>query len=289
MSDMITSPQNDHVKHLAALQKDGKLRNQHRHFLVEGPRFVEAALAGSARVEELVYSPNLAGEEHPLEKLARSKGVKVTLLSKDCYKKVADVKTPQGLAALVAFPEHDLDEVLGGTGPEEQGSRGWGLGAGTETRDPSPETRRSLFLLACGIQDPGNLGTMIRTADAAGAGAVLVVRPAADIYNSKVVRSTAGSILNLPVVSASEAEILAALQKAKVRLVLAEARAGDDCRKADWSRPVAVAVGAEAVGFSPGVRAAAAGTVNIPMWGRAESLNAATAAALCLYAAKWAT
>ena len=81
----------------------------------------------------------------------------------------------------------------------------------------------------------------------------------------------------------------AAIRKARVRLVLAEARAGEDCRKADWTRPVAVAVGAEAAGFTPAVRAAAAGAVNIPMWGKAESLNAATAAALCLYAARWGT
>jgi TrmH family RNA methyltransferase len=280
MSEMITSPQNDHVKHLAALQKDGELRNEHRHFLVEGPRFAETALNGSAHVEELIYSPNLAGEDHPIEKLARSKGVKVTLMSKDCYKKIADVKSPQGLAALVAFPEHKLDEVVAScqlpvaSSSEEPG-----------TRNQEPGT--GLFLVACGIQDPGNLGTMIRTADAAGAAAVLVIRPAADIYNSKVVRSTAGSILNLPVISGIEEEILAALRKAKVRLVLAEAREGADCRKADWSRPVAIAVGAEAAGFTPAVRAAAAGTVNIPMWGKAESLNAATAAALCLYAARW--
>lgn len=264
MSDdkMITSPQNDHVKHLAALQNDGKLRAEHRHFLVEGPRFVEAALASSAKIEELIYSPNLAGEEHPLAARARSRNIRVTLYSKDCYKKIADVKAPQGLAALVAFPEHKLEAIA---------SR--------------PD---ALLLVACGIQDPGNLGTMIRSADAAGATAVLVVRPAADIYNSKVVRSTAGSLLNLPVISGSEDEVLGALKAARVRVVLAEASGQSDVRRADWSRPVALAVGAEAAGFSPALRAAAAGTVSIPMWGKAESLNAAAAAALGLYAARWA-
>jgi RNA methyltransferase, TrmH family len=258
---MITSPQNDRVKHLAALQKDGRLRAEGRHFLVEGPRFVAAALSGNARVEELVYSPNLAGENHPLAALARSKGVRLTLLSKDCYKKVADVKAPQGLAALVAFPEHDLAEVVA-----------------------RPD---ALILVACRLQDPGNLGTMIRTADAAGATAVLAIRPTADIYNSKVVRSTAGSILNLPVIAASEEEVLAALREARVRLLVAEPRGETDFRRADWSRPVAVAVGAEVAGFSAAIRDAAAGSVRIPMWGKAESLNAAAAASLCLYAARW--
>ena len=257
---MITSPQNEHVKHLAALQKDGQLRAEHRHFLIEGPRFVEAALAGPARVEELLYAPNLAGEGHPLASRASAKGVKVTLLSKDCYKKIADVKAPQGIAALVAFPKHDLKAAA---------SR--------------PD---ALLLVACGIQDPGNLGTMIRSADAAGATAVLVVRPAADIYNSKVVRATAGSLLNLPVISGPEEEILAVLGSAGTPMLLAEPRGQTDFRRADWSRPVAIAVGAEAAGFSPAVRAAAAGSIRIPMWGKAESLNAAAAAALCLYAAR---
>lgn len=261
MSGMITSPQNEHVKHLARLGRDGRLRRERGHFLVEGPRFVEAAFGSGARIEELVYSPNLAGSDHPLAGRAERAGVKVTLLSKDCYRKVASVKTPQGLAALVSIPEHDLAEALA-----------------------APE---GLYLLACGVQDPGNLGAMIRSADAAGAAAVLVARPAADIYNSKVVRATAGSLLNLPVVSREEAELLAALKSAGTRLLVAEARGKLDARRADWSRPLAVAVGSEAAGLSDEVRAAAAGSVRVPMWGRAESLNAAAAAALCLYAARW--
>lgn len=259
---MITSPQNERVKHLAALSRDGRLRAEHRHFLVEGPRAVGAALASGAAVEELVWSPNLAGEDHPLVELARARGVPVGSYSKDCYRKIADVKAPQGLAALVRFPEHDLGAVLA--------------------------RRDGLYLLACRVQDPGNLGAMIRSADAAGAAGVLVARPAADVYNGKTVRATAGSLLNLPVLALDEAGALAALAAAGVRLVLAEPRADADARRADWSRPVAVAVGSEAAGFSAAVRAAAAAAVRIPMWGRAESLNAAAAAALALYAARWA-
>ncbi len=261
MSEMITSPQNEHVKHLAKLGKDGRLRSQHRHFLVEGPRFVETALAGGAGVEELVYSPNLAGEDHPLAERAERAGIRVTRFSKDCYRKIAGVKTPQGLAALVRFPEHDLADVL--------------------------SAKDGLYLVACGVRDPGNLGAMIRSADAAGATGVLVVRPAADIYNSKVVRATAGSLLNLPVVAAGEGEVLAALKSAGLRLLVAEAGGKHDARSADWSRPVAVGVGSETAGFTEAVRAAAAGSVRIPMWGKTESLNAAAAAALCLYSARW--
>jgi TrmH family RNA methyltransferase len=258
---MITSPQNEHVRHLARLGRDGKLRREHGHFLVEGPRFVESALASGARIEELICSPNLAGEDHPLVERARQRGLRIVAVSKDCYRKIADVRSPQGLAALVSFPRHDLGEVLSGEG--------------------------GLFLVACRIADPGNLGSMIRSADAAGAGAVLVIRPAVDVYNGKVVRSTAGSLLNLPVLAGGEAEILSALREAGVRLVVAEAGAETDARAADWSRPVALAVGSEAAGPAPAVRAAAAGSVRVPMWGSSESLNAAAAAAVCLYAARW--
>jgi TrmH family RNA methyltransferase len=258
---MITSPQNQHVKHLARLGRDGRLRRESGHFLVEGPRFVATAMEGGARIEEIVHSPNLAGKEHPLVSRALETGLEVVTVSKDCFRKIADVKNPQGIAALVALPEHAVGEVLS---------------------DP-----RGLFLVACGVQDPGNLGAMIRSADAAGASGVLVVRPAADIYNSKVVRSTAGSLLNLPVLSLEEAEALSALERAGVRLVLADAAGERDVRSADWSRPLALAVGSEAGGFGPGLRRAAADSVRIPMWGGAESLNAAAAAAVCLYAARW--
>jgi TrmH family RNA methyltransferase len=258
---MVTSPQNEHVKHLARLGKDGRLRRRSGHFLVEGPRCVQAALESGAAVEELILCPNLAGEHHPLASRAGGAGVKVLPVSKDCYRKIADVKSPQGLAALVRLPEHDLCSTLGAA--------------------------RGLFLAACGIQDPGNLGTMIRTADAAGCRGVLVIRPAVDVFNAKVVRSTAGSLLNLPVIALQEGEALAALKLAGVRLLLADAGADGDVRSADWSRPLALAVGSEAAGFSAALRAAADGAVRIPMWGRCESLNAAAAAAVGLYAARW--
>jgi TrmH family RNA methyltransferase len=258
---MLTSPQNEHVKHLARLGKDGKLRRESGHFLVEGPRFVRTALESDAVVEELIWSPNLAGEEDPLVSGAEAAGVKVVAVSKDCYRKIADVKNPQGLAAVVKLPSFEAPGVL--------------------------SAAEGLFLVACGVQDPGNLGAMIRSADAAGCSGVLVIRPAADIFNSKVVRSTAGSLLNLPVVALEESEALAALGQAGVRLLLAESGGEIDVRGADWSRPLALAVGAETAGFGAAVREAASGSVRIPMWGGTESLNAAAAAAVCLYAARW--
>jgi TrmH family RNA methyltransferase len=258
---MITSPQNERVKHLARLKRDGRLRREHGHFVVEGPRFVETALGSGARVEEVIYSPNVAGRDHPLVARAEALGIAILPVSKDCYRKIADVRSPQGLAALVSFPEHDPREVLSRPG--------------------------GLCLVACGVRDPGNLGTMIRSADAAGAASVLVIRPAVDIYNGKVVRATAGSLLNLPVISLEESEALRALSAASLRLVLAEAGGRDDVREADWSRPLALAVGSEADGFSTALREAAGASVRVPMWGGAESLNAAAAAAVCLYAARW--
>jgi len=261
LTEMLTSPQNEHVKHLAKLRKDGRLRRSSGHFLVEGPRFVETALESNATVEELIWSPNLAGEDHPLAARAGAGGIEIVRVSKDCYRKIADVKNPQGIAALVKTPEYDTDQVL--------------------------SDAEGLYLVACGIQDPGNLGTMIRAADAVGCAAVLVVRPAADIFNSKVVRSTAGSLLNLPVVALDEADALASLAAAGIRLILADAAGNADARTADWSVPVALAVGSEARGFSETLRGAAAASVRVPMWGRSESLNAAAAAAVCLYAARW--
>lgn len=255
---MITSPQNSKVKALVRLRKDGNARRAEGRFFVEGRAVVAAALETGAPVVEILYSPNLLGREHPLLARAARAGLEVIALSKDCFRKIADTKSPQGIAVVVEIAPPRA-EVL--------------------------EEPRALVVCACGLADPGNLGTIIRSADAAGATAVVTLPPSVDPYNAKVVRATAASLFNVPVLPLETGDFLARAAAAGLRIVAAVPEGGALHTGADWSRPVCIVVGSEAHGVAPEVLAAAACRVSIPIRGGAESLNAAVAASILLYEA----
>jgi TrmH family RNA methyltransferase len=258
----ITSPQNARVKELVALRKDGVLRRELKRFLLEGRRGVAAALdAPHVTVHEVIYCEHLLGPEKSLPDKARDKGVPLVRVSKDVFKKIADVMTPQGIAAVVAIPEWDLDRMLA--------------------------ARDALLVAACGIQDPGNLGTLIRSCEAAGAAGLVMLEGTAEPFNPKVVRSTAAGLLNLPMVRLTGAAFLDEAHRRGLRLVATAARGGRPYLGFDWrTRPLALCIGSEAQGLPADVEAACKEKVTIPMRGAAESLNAAVAASILLFAAQ---
>ena len=141
-------------------------------------------------------------------------------------------------------------------------------------------------MAACGIQDAGNLGTLIRSAHAAGAAGVLALEGTADPFNAKVVRSTAASLLALPVVRITSQAFLETSRSKKLRLVAAAAQAGVSYREFNWKkRPLILCIGSEGQGLPEQVQAACRETVTIPMRGATESLNAAVAASILLFQA----
>jgi TrmH family RNA methyltransferase len=143
-----------------------------------------------------------------------------------------------------------------------------------------------LLVVADRVQDPGNLGTIVRVADAAGATAVAVTRGSVDPHNPKAVRATMGSLFHLPVAEVERAELLGALTDRGVRILVADPRGAVEYTTASYAPPVALVVGGEAGGAHPAWQEAAAATLRIPLYGRAESLNVAIAAALLLYEAR---
>jgi TrmH family RNA methyltransferase len=226
-------------------------------FLVEGPASVEAALSDPrSRIMELLVSPNLLGREHAAIKQARDAGIDVVEMTRDCFKKVSDTKAPQGLAATVRIPSA-RPELL---------------------RQPE-----ALVVVCCGIADPGNLGTIIRTADAVAATCVVTLPPSADLYNAKVVRSTAASLFHVPCFAMSEEAFLDTAREVPLRLVAAAAHDGEAPSAATWQRPFALAIGSEAHGVPESILSATQTWVTLPLPGRAESLNAAVAAGILLY------
>jgi RNA methyltransferase, TrmH family len=243
---------------------NGKGRARASAFLVEGPHAVTAALdAPGYRVRELFVTDDLADRETALMRAAAGQDVPIRLVTPAVLRRISDTVTPQGAVAVVAVP------------------------AGAACR--GFETQPRLAVLLDQISDPGNAGTVIRTADAAGAGLVVLTRGGVDVWSGKCVRASAGSLFNVEV--ATDVAALDAVAQARRAglVVLATSAQGDDdldelVDSGELARPTLWALGNEAHGLDPAVCDAADRVVRIPIYGSAESLNLAVASAICLYA-----
>lgn len=253
---MITSTHNQQVQSIARLRKRA-LREDRGRFLVEGAQPCEEALEAGA-VETLLHVPEPRAREHPLVERARAAGAEVLAVSEQVMRHLTSTVTPQGVLAVARFVDVPLSEVL--------------------------EPR--LVAVLCAVRDPGNAGTVLRSADAAGADAVVFTESSVDVYNPKTVRASAGSLFHLPVVrEAHVKETVEALRARGLQVLAASADAETDLHDADLSRPTAVLFGNEAWGLPEEVRALADGGVRVPIRGKAESLNLAASAAVILFEA----
>ena len=252
---MITSVRNPKVAAALRLHKRA-FRERDRAFLVEGARAIAEALVGPGSLVTLFHT-DLA---HPLVERAGVARVETIHVSEDVMGRLTGTVTPQGLVGLSRFVDVTLDEV--------------------------PAAPACVVVLHA-VRDPGNAGTVLRSADAAGADAVVFSSSSVDVYNAKTVRASAGSLFHLPLVRGAEtAAALGALRARNVR-ILAMAPAGDsDLHEQDLSDPVAFVFGNEAWGIPGDVTRLADAVVRVPIAGRAESLNLAAAATVCLF--EWA-
>jgi TrmH family RNA methyltransferase len=258
----ITSVRSGRVQAARRLAKRA-FRVRDRRFLAEGPQAVREALDRPGTVHEL-FATREAADRHPdLVEAAGTTGVPVHLVSGEVMAAIAQTVTPQGVVAVCAMLDRPLADVLA-AGPR-------------------------LVAVLAHARDPGNAGTVIRTADAAGAAAVLLTGDSVDPYNGKCVRASAGSLFHLPIsVGGDAAADLPALRAAGLRVLAADGHAEVDLDQAAdaglLAGPTAWVFGNEAWGLPEQTRALADEVVRVPIYGRAESLNLATAAAVCLYA-----
>lgn len=235
-----------------------RYRDERRAFLAEGPQAVAEAVAARAVTE--VFATEAALDRHAgLVAEAAQYGAKVCAVADSGLAALTDTVHPQGIAAVCRHIDAGL-----------------------------PSAPR-LAVVLDGVADPGNAGTILRTADAAGAGAVVFPHGSVDPYNGKCVRASVGSLFHLPVVRGGDtAGHLAALRGDGVRILAADVRGEVDLDEAIDSgllrRPTAWLFGSEAHGLPEQLSAAADARVRVPIYGAAESLNLATAAAVCLYA-----
>lgn len=265
----ITSPANPRLKALLALRRR-RVREETRTTLVEGHEELVLALASGVRPQTLFVCPELfspsghagaqpIGRPEDLVEHARQLGAEVVRLSRATFEKVAYREGPDGLLAVVPAVGHALG-----------------------TLDPGPDP---LVLVAQSVEKPGNLGAMLRTADAAGVGAVVAADPVTDWGNPNVVRASKGTVFAVPVAAATTAETLAWLADRGTTLVVTTPETDLLYTEADLTGNLAVAVGAEKHGADAALLDAAAYRVRIPMRGKANSLNVAASAAVVLFEA----
>jgi TrmH family RNA methyltransferase len=231
-------------------------------FLAEGPQAVREALARPGTVVDLFATADAAERYRDLLAEAGDAGLDVRRVSGQVMETLAQTVTPQGLLAVCRALDVPLEQQLGG------GTR--------------------LIAVLAQVRDPGNAGTVIRAADAAGAEGVVLTRASVDLYNGKCVRASAGSVFHLPItVGADLADTVEALRAAGLRVLAADGGGAEDLdaldAAGDLAGPTAWLFGNEAWGLSPELRGLADAVVRVPIHGRAESLNLAAAAAVCLY------
>lgn len=250
----IESSKSSQIRHVAALQKKARYRKEEKAFVVEGIKMVEEAPPEKIRA---VYASDSFLERGGARSLA---GIPYTEVSDAAFKAMSDTQTPQGVLAVVDAMEWDPEELLGGEAP--------------------------LLILLEGLQDPGNLGTILRAGEGAGVTGVIMSRDTVDIYNPKVIRSTMGSVYRVPfMVSEDLRETLAQCRRRGIVSFAAHLSGTSDYDRRDYRGPSAFLIGNEAAGLSEELSAAADARVKIPMKGSVESLNAAVAAAVFLYEA----
>jgi RNA methyltransferase, TrmH family len=277
--DVMTNPRADRVRKVARLAGRSS-RQREGLFLAEGPQPAREALRahlgvlGSPQwtpgdVVEAVYVSTRLAERHPdlaaLAAEAARAGVPVRQAGDEVLTAMSDAVTGQDILAVCRIPESSAESVLTGLPGQPH-----------------------LAAVLCRVQDPGNAGTILRAADAAGADVVVVTAGSVDLFNPKVVRSTAGSLFHLPVVTGADLTAAGALLSGRGLQVLAADGYGtvalDRPPSGLLARPTAWLFGNEAQGLSADELSLAAERVAVPLYGRAESLNVATAATVCLYA-----
>ena len=254
---MIESTSNPQMKKILKLKKSAKFRRQEKCFIVEGFKMVEEAL----RYEKarIVYVSEDAVEQWQSRRNQDGmKTIRCEEVSASVFRQISDTETPQGVMALVEMPEYNRDGLL----------------------------QKELPALICleDIQDPGNLGTIMRTAEGAGMTAVVMTKGCVDLFNPKVVRSTMGAMFRMPFyIVESMTEEVKELRQRGFDVYSSQLDASRDFTTCDYSNAVALLVGNEANGIRPETSSCANEKIHIPMEGEVESLNAAVSAALLMY------
>jgi TrmH family RNA methyltransferase len=251
---IITSPSNRIIKEVRSLH-DKKGRQSIKAMLLEGSRLVSDAAGSGAKIRYFVASDSFYNKSKSF--FSCYPDAKVVCVPDSLFERIGETRTPQGVMAVADIPHYDMHGFL---------------------------IKAHRIIALENVQDPGNIGTIIRSADACGFDAVLLSRDCADPYNSKTVRSTMGSLFHIPVIVAEDFYgTLMELKAKNILLAAAHTRDALPCWQAELKGNVAVIIGNEGNGITEKILEISDITIMIPMEGRAESLNASAAASILMY------
>lgn len=256
VESMITSVTNKKVKSIVQLNKKAGLRRKEGIFIAEGIKmFLEAPLESVLEV----YVSEGFHKVSQIEQKLKQCGYET--VSEEVFSKISDTQTPQGILCVLRQSHYSLKDMLEGQGVP-------------------------LFLVVEGLQDPGNLGTILRTGEGAGVSGVIMSKDTVDIYNPKTIRSTMGSIYRVPFFYAEDiVQTVKALQKDGIKVYAAHLKGEESYSRCDYTGGTAFLIGNEGNGLSEELSEAADHYIKIPMKGQVESLNAAVSASLLMYEA----
>lgn len=254
----ITSVQNPFIKSLVQLQEKAKIRKQTGTFLVEGQREIELALKGGYEIESILICNELGQLSEQLN--IKKSEYQLIEISKDVYQKLAYRDTTEGILAVLKTKSMALSDLKLSKNP--------------------------LVLVGESIEKPGNVGAILRTADAANVDAVILANPKSDVYNPNIVRSSVGCLFTRQIAVGTTEEVIAFLQSQKINIYSATLQDATEYHKQNYTNPTALVVGTEATGLSEKWRTESYKNIIIPMQGVIDSMNVSVAAAILLFEAK---
>lgn len=253
----ITSIQNPFIKTLVLLQEKAKNRKQSGTFLIEGQREIMLAQKGGYEIETILFAPDICSEN---EARKLSKAAELIEINTAIFQKLAYRDTTEGILAVAKTKPMQLSDLKLSENP--------------------------LILIAEAPEKPGNIGALLRTADAANLDAVIVANPKSDMFSPNIVRSSVGCLFTNQIATGTTAEIIAFLQEKKINFYCATLQNSTSYHTQDYTTPTALVVGTEATGLTQEWRDAATQNIIIPMQGEIDSMNVSVAAAILIFEAK---
>lgn len=263
MFKQITSPQNKEIKWLLQLQEKSRNRRKERSFIVEGKREVSLAIKSKYRPIHLYFVPELVDSQEVVElaKTNKDKHAEITEISKEVYDKIAYRGSTEGLIAVFRSIEHKLENL--------------------SFKNDSP-----LILVAEAPEKPGNIGAILRTADAAAVDAVIIANPKTDLYNPNIIRSSVGCVFTNKIATGTTSEIIEFLKQEKIEIYAAALQASKAYHELNFKKASAIVMGTEATGLSDEWLENSTQNIIIPMHGEIDSMNVSVAAGILIFEAK---
>lgn len=259
MNKEITSIQNPYIKELFQLKEKSRDRKKSGKFLIEGEREIRLAIKGNYEIETILYFPELFSEARLNDLTA--KHLSTIQISQEIYQKLAHRDTTEGIIAIAKSKSHNLESI-------------------------QFKHKNLLILVAEAPEKPGNIGALLRTADAANVDAVIIANPKTDLYNPNIIRSSVGCLFTNQIATGTTKEIIPFLKEHNIHIYCAALQASVEYHTQDFTKPTAIVVGTEATGLSEAWIDNSTQNIIIPMQGEIDSMNVSVAAGILIFEAK---